>query len=152
MGHHLHHLVGSLAMVYMAVAMAPGAAHATGGGHAGHGAGAAGPAGGVPLVTGALLVYYALYVLHAAGRLIPVPAPVGVPAERQWGSEHSRGRPWRNGGSGLGCAPGAGPGVQTDDGHRHVRHASHPVRRSAPLPVSYVTWRARPYPWIPRPS
>ncbi|WP_406151152.1 DUF5134 domain-containing protein [Streptomyces sp. NBC_01012] len=78
-GHHLHHLVGSLAMVYMAVAMAPGAAHATGGGHAGHGTGAAGSAGGVPLLTGALLVYYALYVLHSAGRLIPAPAPVGVP-------------------------------------------------------------------------
>ncbi|MEU8709263.1 DUF5134 domain-containing protein [Streptomyces sp. NPDC048565] len=78
-GHHLHHLVGSLAMVYMAVAMAPGAAHATGGGHAGHGA-AAGSAGGLPVLTGALLVYYALYVLHSAGRLIPAPPPVGVPA------------------------------------------------------------------------
>ncbi|MFJ4839782.1 DUF5134 domain-containing protein [Streptomyces sp. NPDC088746] len=76
-GHHLHHLVGSLAMVYMAVAMAPGAAHATGGGHAGHGAGTA---GGVPVLTGTLLVYYALYVLHSAGRLIPAPPPVGVPA------------------------------------------------------------------------
>ncbi|MFB4426400.1 DUF5134 domain-containing protein [Streptomyces sp. QL37] len=76
-GHHLHHLVGSLAMVYMAVTMAPGAGGATGGGHAGHGAGAA---GGVPVLTGALLVYYALYVLHSAGRLIPAPAPVGVAA------------------------------------------------------------------------
>ncbi|MFF9689554.1 DUF5134 domain-containing protein [Streptomyces sp. NPDC014623] len=79
-GHHLHHLVGSLAMVYMAVAMAPGAAHAPGGGHASHGAGAAGTAGGIPVLTGALLVYYALYVLRSAGRLIPAPAPVGVPA------------------------------------------------------------------------
>jgi len=76
-GHHLHHLVGSLAMVYMAVAMAPGAAHGAGGGHAGHGAGAA---GGAPVLTGALLVYYALYVLRSAGRLIPAPAPLGVPA------------------------------------------------------------------------
>ncbi|WP_405659468.1 DUF5134 domain-containing protein [Streptomyces sp. NBC_01166] len=76
-GHHLHHLVGSLAMVYMAVAMAPGAAHATGGGHAGHGAGTA---GGIPVLTGALLVYYALYVLHSAGQLIPAPTPVGVTA------------------------------------------------------------------------
>ncbi|MFJ3705713.1 MULTISPECIES: DUF5134 domain-containing protein [Streptomyces] len=74
-GHHPHHAVGSLAMVYMAVAMAPGAAHASGGGHLGHGAQ---PAGGVPALTGVLLVYYALYVLGSAGRLIP--APVGVPA------------------------------------------------------------------------
>jgi len=64
---HLHHLVGSLAMVYMAVTMAPGAAGA--GGHAGHGA--AGGAGGIPLLTGVLLVYYALYVLRSAGHLIP---------------------------------------------------------------------------------
>lgn len=68
--HHLHHLVGSLAMVYMAVTMAPGAAGAGAGGHAGHGA-AAGGAGGVPLLTGVLLVYYALYVLRSAGHLIP---------------------------------------------------------------------------------
>ncbi|MFI2781191.1 DUF5134 domain-containing protein [Streptomyces sp. ALB3] len=82
-GHHLHHLVGSLAMVYMAVAMGPGAAHAAGGGHLGHGAGSSGSGGGVggvPLLTGALLVYYALYVLRSAGRLIPVPAPLGAPA------------------------------------------------------------------------
>ncbi|MFJ8923182.1 DUF5134 domain-containing protein [Streptomyces sp. NPDC102415] len=91
-GHHLHHLVGSLAMVYMALAMAPGAAHAAGGGHTGHGAAAAGSAGGIPVLTGALLVYYALYVLHAAGRLIPAPAPAGVPA----------------GGSGGGSAPAWG--------------------------------------------
>ncbi|AGJ53349.1 DUF5134 domain-containing protein [Streptomyces sp. NPDC053741] len=75
-GRHLHHVVGSLAMVYMAVAMAPGAAHASGGGHLGHGAQ---PAGGVPALTGVLLVYYALYVLSSAGRLVPTPSPVGVP-------------------------------------------------------------------------
>ncbi|MFB8116804.1 DUF5134 domain-containing protein [Streptomyces sp. NPDC055962] len=75
-GHHLHHLVGSLAMVYMALAMAPGASHATAGGHSGHGAATAGSAGGVPVLTGALLVYYGLYVLRSAGGLIP--APVGV--------------------------------------------------------------------------
>ncbi|MFH8883646.1 DUF5134 domain-containing protein [Streptomyces californicus] len=68
-GHHLHHLVGSLAMVYMAVAMAP--AMTGGGGHAGHGAAGA---GGIPLLTGALLVYYAFYVLGSAGRLLPVTA------------------------------------------------------------------------------
>ncbi|MGW8489742.1 DUF5134 domain-containing protein [Streptomyces sp. NPDC055886] len=69
-GHHLHHLVGSLAMVYMAVAMAPAVAGSGGGGHAGHGAASAG-AGGIPLLTGVLLVYYAFYVLGSAGRLFP---------------------------------------------------------------------------------
>ncbi len=69
-GHHLHHLVGSLAMVYMAVAMAP-AMTGGGGGHAGHGAAGA---GGIPLLTGALLVYYVCYVLGSAGRLLPVTA------------------------------------------------------------------------------
>ncbi|MFE4451379.1 DUF5134 domain-containing protein [Streptomyces sp. NPDC056796] len=78
-GHHLHHLVGSLAMVYMAVAMAPGGTHAAAG-HAGHGAGAAGSAGGIPALTGVLLLYYALYVLRAAGRLIPAPGPLAVTA------------------------------------------------------------------------
>ncbi|MFF0744733.1 DUF5134 domain-containing protein [Streptomyces sp. NPDC004111] len=63
--HGTHHLIGSVAMVYMAVAMGPGA----GGGHTGHGA-----AGGLPLLTGALLVYYALYVLRVGARLLPVPA------------------------------------------------------------------------------
>ncbi|WP_405461400.1 DUF5134 domain-containing protein [Streptomyces sp. NBC_00101] len=75
-GHHLHHLVGSLAMVHMAVAMAPGAGA---GHHAGHGANAAGAS--LPLLTGLLLLYYALYVLGAAGRLIPV-APGGRPGTR----------------------------------------------------------------------
>ncbi|RPK80721.1 MULTISPECIES: DUF5134 domain-containing protein [Streptomyces] len=68
-GHHRHHLVGSLAMVYMAVAMAPAVTGSGGGGHAGHGAG--GGAGGIPLLTGALLVYYTFYVLGSAGRLLP---------------------------------------------------------------------------------
>ncbi|MET7415278.1 DUF5134 domain-containing protein [Streptomyces rubiginosohelvolus] len=69
-GHHLHHLVGSLAMVYMAVAMAPAVTGSGGGGHAGHGAASAG-AGGIPVLTGVLLVYYAFYVLGSAGRLLP---------------------------------------------------------------------------------
>lgn len=62
-GHHLHHLVGFLAMVYMAVvmALAPG-----GVGHAGH------TAAGVPLLTGVLLVYYTVYVLRSGARLVPV--------------------------------------------------------------------------------
>ncbi|WP_326696232.1 DUF5134 domain-containing protein [Streptomyces sp. NBC_01754] len=80
--HHVHHLVGSLAMVYMAVTMAPGAPGAAGGGQGGHAAhGAGGAAGGIPLLTGVLLAYYALYVLRSAGGLIPVTAaPAGAPA------------------------------------------------------------------------
>ncbi|MEU9102188.1 DUF5134 domain-containing protein [Streptomyces sp. NPDC048361] len=66
--HHLHHVVGSLAMVYMALAMAPGGgdpAHEGHTGHAGH------AAGGVPLLTGALLLYFAGYVLSTGTRLLP---------------------------------------------------------------------------------
>ncbi|MDH6622960.1 hypothetical protein M2271_000747 [Streptomyces sp. LBL] len=66
--HHLHHLVGTSAMVYMAVVMAasPGQhAGQHGGQHGGHGG------SGVPLVTGALLLYFAGYVLLSGARLIP---------------------------------------------------------------------------------
>lgn len=95
--HHLHHLVGSLAMVYMAVAMAPGAA--VRGGHMDHGAaGSAASAGGVPLLTGVLLAYYALYVLRSAGRLVPATVAAAGP-----------GSPRRAvGGTGGGAAPGRG--------------------------------------------
>lgn len=58
--HHLHHLVGASAMVYMAVAMA-----AAPGGHGGHGD------PGIPLVTGALLLYFTGYVLLSGVRLVP---------------------------------------------------------------------------------
>ncbi|MEV8349290.1 DUF5134 domain-containing protein [Streptomyces niveus] len=66
--HHLHHLVGMLAMVYMSVAMAllPGAAHG------GHGAQGTGDAGGTPLATGVLLIYYAGFVLWTGARLLPL--------------------------------------------------------------------------------
>ncbi|MGW5002800.1 DUF5134 domain-containing protein [Streptomyces hydrogenans] len=70
-GHRLHHAVGSLAMVYMALSMAPAAAGGAPGAHAAHGAGAV-AAGGVPLLTGGLLVYYAVYVLRTGARLVPV--------------------------------------------------------------------------------
>ncbi|MBT2442028.1 DUF5134 domain-containing protein [Streptomyces sp. ISL-36] len=75
-GHHLHHLVGSLAMVYMAVVMAFPAqgGHGVHGAYGGHGAGVA---GGAPLVTGALLVYYAVFVLRSGARLVPLAAPAG---------------------------------------------------------------------------
>ncbi|MFI1865357.1 DUF5134 domain-containing protein [Streptomyces jumonjinensis] len=65
--HHLHHAVGSLSMVYMALVMAYGT------GHRGH------TAAGVPVVTGALLAYYAVYVLHRGLRLVPaLPGPLAV--------------------------------------------------------------------------
>ncbi|MFF7364158.1 DUF5134 domain-containing protein [Streptomyces sp. NPDC008125] len=88
-GHHLHHLVGSLAMVYMAVTMAPSTAPGPGGGpHAGHAG--MGTGAGLPLLTGALLVYYALYVLGAAGRLIPVAAGAGAGTAPVTGSRRAR--------------------------------------------------------------
>ncbi|WSQ13868.1 DUF5134 domain-containing protein [Streptomyces sp. NBC_01231] len=58
--HHLHHLVGALAMVYMAAVMAASPER-----HGGHGG------AGVPLVTGALLLYFAGYVLLSGVRLVP---------------------------------------------------------------------------------
>ncbi|WPW27289.1 DUF5134 domain-containing protein [Streptomyces atratus] len=75
--HHLHHLVGSSAMVYMALTMAPsgGGAHREHGGHTGHDV--AVTAGGIPLLTGLLLAYYAVYVLRSGARLIPVASAAG---------------------------------------------------------------------------
>ncbi|WP_449480830.1 DUF5134 domain-containing protein [Streptomyces avidinii] len=88
--HHAHHLIGSLTMVYMALAAGSGAGH--GQGH-GHGQGA-----GPPLLTGLLLLYYAGYVvlggarlatLGGAGAAAPVAgaaAPVARAAARAAGS------------------------------------------------------------------
>ncbi|MET7934889.1 DUF5134 domain-containing protein [Streptomyces sp. NPDC005322] len=83
-GHHLHHAIGALAMVYMALAMM---VSTTGGRHdAGHMAMPSGRmAGGVPLVTGALLVYFAVYVVRCGLRLVPMTdggadGPVGAGA------------------------------------------------------------------------
>ncbi|MEU6985248.1 DUF5134 domain-containing protein [Streptomyces sp. NPDC046324] len=67
-GHHVHHLVGSLAMVYMAWP-AQGAAH-----------GAHGSGGSVPLVTVVLLTYYVAYVLRSGARLVPVTGSMALPA------------------------------------------------------------------------
>jgi hypothetical protein len=81
-GHHLHHLIGSLAMVYMALVMAaaPDTGHGAHGGHgAGATAGAVQAAGGIPVLTGVLLGYYALYVLRSAGGLVPISAAAGGP-------------------------------------------------------------------------
>ncbi|MGW0581231.1 DUF5134 domain-containing protein [Streptomyces sp. NPDC002920] len=59
--HHLHHLVGASAMVYMAAVMAASPAHEHGG-----------PRSGVPLLTGVLLLYFTAYVLVSGVRLLPV--------------------------------------------------------------------------------
>ncbi|MFF5703201.1 DUF5134 domain-containing protein [Streptomyces sp. NPDC012794] len=67
--HHAHHLVGSLAMAYMALAMALGQGHGR---------------AGLPAVTGALLVYYAGYVLLGGARLLTAGGgarPVAVAAD-----------------------------------------------------------------------
>jgi hypothetical protein len=64
-GHHLHHAIGALAMVYMAVAM--GAAD-----HGGHGA-----AAGLPAVTAGLLAYFVLYVLYGGLRPVAAGAAAG---------------------------------------------------------------------------
>lgn len=74
-GHHAHHLVGALAMVYMAAVMAATPSHA----HA-HGS------SGVPLLTGVLLLYFAAYVLTSGARLVPVRTGTGGGG----GSEGSR--------------------------------------------------------------
>ncbi|MFE5400279.1 DUF5134 domain-containing protein [Streptomyces sp. NPDC004596] len=73
--HHLHHLVGTAAMVYMALAMAasPAAHHHTAGGS------------GVPLVTGLLMLYFAGYVLVTGARLVPSAVPAGGPKAVRWG-------------------------------------------------------------------
>ncbi|MFI2204898.1 DUF5134 domain-containing protein [Streptomyces sp. NPDC020192] len=73
--HHLHHLVGTAAMVYMAVAMAatPPAGHHVHGGS------------GVPLLTGALLVYFTGYVLLTGARLVPAPVTAAGSASARWG-------------------------------------------------------------------
>jgi hypothetical protein len=73
--HHLHHLVGSAAMVYMAVAMAgspPAAHHAHGG-------------TGVPLLTGALLLYFTGYVLLSGARLVPAADAAAGAGPARWG-------------------------------------------------------------------
>ncbi|MFB7331405.1 DUF5134 domain-containing protein [Streptomyces adustus] len=73
--HHLHHLVGTAAMVYMAVVMAAAPDR-----HHGHGG------TGLPLVTGVLLLYFAGYVLVSGVRLLPAAgAGVGVAVGGGWG-------------------------------------------------------------------
>ncbi|GGO91079.1 DUF5134 domain-containing protein [Wenjunlia tyrosinilytica] len=66
--HHVHHAVGTAAMVYMALAMAPGA---TSGHH--HTGPPAAP--GIPVLTGLLLAYFALYALRTGARMVATEAP-----------------------------------------------------------------------------
>ncbi|MYT75307.1 MULTISPECIES: DUF5134 domain-containing protein [unclassified Streptomyces] len=73
-GHHLHHLVGTFAMAYMALAMAvrPEA-------HAHHGG------AGAPLLTGLLLAYFTAYVLWTGARMAPQGASPGGTVWAGWG-------------------------------------------------------------------
>lgn len=91
-GHQLHHAVGALAMVYMALAMAG----TPSGGHAMHGGSMHEPAG-TPLLTGLLLVYFAVYVVRATARIVPVPAAVAA-GEGPWtcGAARAPQRPGRH--------------------------------------------------------
>ncbi|MGW7278396.1 DUF5134 domain-containing protein [Streptomyces sp. NPDC054844] len=70
--HHLHHLVGAAAMVYMAMVMAGSPAHAHG-------------TSGIPALTGALLLYFTGYVLLTGVRLMPVVAMAGGGPAAGWG-------------------------------------------------------------------
>jgi hypothetical protein len=72
--HHLHHLVGAGAMVYMALVMAGSPAHA-------HGHGSS----GIPVLTGALLLYFTGYVLWTGIHLMPVVAVAGGGPATGWG-------------------------------------------------------------------
>ncbi|MFG2193948.1 DUF5134 domain-containing protein [Streptomyces sp. NPDC048639] len=67
--HHLHHVVGALAMVHMS--LAPGHSN-----HAAHGA--AQPVAGTALLTAVLLVYFAVYVLRTGIALVPPAATAGT--------------------------------------------------------------------------
>ncbi|MFI1963441.1 DUF5134 domain-containing protein [Streptomyces pathocidini] len=75
-GHHLHHAVGALAMVQMA--LAPG-----GSGHAVHAAAPASGAGtqtasATALLTGLLLCYFAVYALRTGVRIAPRAGAAGA--------------------------------------------------------------------------
>ncbi|MFF4699142.1 DUF5134 domain-containing protein [Streptomyces chattanoogensis] len=75
---HIHHAVGALAMVYMALVMVlpPVGGERAGGVVQPHHLGHTGPMGhatpgGVPLLTGLLLAYYTVFILAAGVRLAP---------------------------------------------------------------------------------
>jgi hypothetical protein len=72
--HHVHHLLGTSAMVYMALVMAASPGH-----HHGH------DGSGVPLVTGVLLLYFVGYVLLAGLRLVPATSMAAGTGSVGWG-------------------------------------------------------------------
>ncbi|MGW0882791.1 DUF5134 domain-containing protein [Streptomyces sp. NPDC002671] len=76
--HHLHHLMGASAMVYMSLTMAASPASAASAHHAHDGS-------GVPLLTGALLLYFTGYVLRSGARLVPAAATAGGAGAVGWG-------------------------------------------------------------------
>ncbi|MEW2163691.1 DUF5134 domain-containing protein [Streptomyces sp. NPDC007084] len=79
--HQLHHLMGAVAMVYMAAVMTAAPAH--------HEHGHAGAGAGVPALTGVLLLYFAGYVLRSGARLLPVTVGGGGPGGAEpgeWGA------------------------------------------------------------------
>ncbi|MGW7613291.1 DUF5134 domain-containing protein [Streptomyces sp. NPDC054766] len=72
--HHLHHLMGTSAMVYMAAVMTASPSHHVHGGT------------GVPVITGVLLLYFAGYVLRSGIRLLPLAVASGAtPRTVGWG-------------------------------------------------------------------
>ncbi|AVH60303.1 MULTISPECIES: DUF5134 domain-containing protein [Streptomyces] len=71
--HHLHHLMGAFAMVYMAAVMAASPGHHD---HA---------TSGIPLITGLLLLYFTGYVLRSGVRLLPVTALSASTRTLAWG-------------------------------------------------------------------
>ena len=68
--HHLHHVMGTCAMAYMAAAMAVAPGHHV--------------QGGVPLLTGALLLYFTVYLLWSGVRLVPVVTTAGDARTTGW--------------------------------------------------------------------
>ncbi|TFV33592.1 DUF5134 domain-containing protein [Streptomyces sp. T1317-0309] len=80
--HHLHHLVGAFAMVYMAAAMTASPGHHMHGGH-----------GGLAPLTGVLLLYFAGYVLWSGVRLVPVTTVTAAAVRGPSAGE--TGRSWR---------------------------------------------------------
>ena len=121
--HHLHHLVGAFAMVYMAGVMAT----LRGTGHGGRG----------PALTGVLLLYFTGYVLWSGTRLMPVAARRGWPRTE---------RPGRR----VGRPPGAVAGVPPVDGRSRCWPCWSRSETDAPRPgdryetVAYVTLPRQP--------
>lgn len=70
--HHVHHLMGACAMVYMAGVMAESPGHHAQGGS------------GVPLLTGVLLLYFSGYVLRSGLRLLPMATAAGGTGTVGW--------------------------------------------------------------------